>query len=362
MHLLCTADGRLRHFSSPRSLPPGERYAILSHVWSDDGEQSFQELKALIESGGSLRKASAKVREFCRFARSQGYHWVWIDSCCIDKTSSAELSEAINAMYRWYADAHVCYAYLADVSDQEDPRRVSSTFRRSKWFTRGWTLQELIAPRFLVFLSKTWTVIGTKSSLARTIEEVTGVDRDVLTFAKPLEAVSVARRMSWAAGRQTSRLEDEAYSLMGIFGVYMPTIYGEGYNAFVRLQEEILRHISDQSLFVWGEESTSLTPLILSPRPPPKGFPAHDLSSRNALEILQTPLIFGQCHTTNWRRGWELSSFRCLDTRIQVMASARNYPSLGFPLALRLPEGYTWLSWLAKTTTDVSWPSFCARG
>ncbi|KAJ8489198.1 hypothetical protein ONZ51_g3071 [Trametes cubensis] len=254
MFFLRTEDGTLHRFADPRSLPKGERYAILSHVWAKGGEQTFQELEALISSGAGLAQASKKVREFCRFAKGEGYRWVWIDSCCIDKTSSAELSEAINAMYAWYADAHVCYAYLADVPDvpdvpdDEDPYMPHSRFRRSRWFTRGWTLQELIAPRSLVFLSRKWTIIGTKAGLADVIEEVTGVDRDVLTLKRALQDVSVARRMSWAADRETTRLEDEAYSLMGIFGVYMPTIYGEGSNAFVRLQEEILRHIPDQSL------------------------------------------------------------------------------------------------------------------
>ncbi|KAI0334531.1 HET-domain-containing protein [Cubamyces sp. BRFM 1775] len=251
MFFLRTDDGTLHRFADPRALPKGEHYAILSHVWAKDGEQTFQELEALIASGAGLANASAKIREFCRFAKGEGYHWVWIDSCCIDKTSSAELSEAINAMFAWYADAHVCYAYLADVPDDEDPCEPRSRFRRSRWFTRGWTLQELIAPRSLIFLSQRWTIIGTKAGLADTIEQVTGVDRDVLTLKKALHDVSVARRMSWAADRQTTRLEDEAYSLMGIFGVYMPTIYGEGSNAFIRLQEEILRHIPDQSLFVW---------------------------------------------------------------------------------------------------------------
>ncbi|KAI0372721.1 hypothetical protein BV20DRAFT_1119713 [Pilatotrama ljubarskyi] len=155
-------------------------------------------------------------------------------------------------MYRWYGDAHVCYAYLADVSDVEEPRGASCSFRRSKWFTRRWTLQGPIAPRFVVFLSKTWTVIGTKLSLTRTIEEVTGVDRDVLTYAKLLEAFSVARRMSWVAGRQTSRFEDEAYSLMGIFGVYMPTIYEEGHNAFVLLEDSSASGLHDQALSGWS--------------------------------------------------------------------------------------------------------------
>ena len=245
MWLLHTRTCRLAWFNGPWSSPP---YAILSHLWSPNGEQTFRDVEVLRGFCG----ASRKIRACCTFARRQGYSWVWIDSCCINKESSAELSEAINSMYPWYADAHVCYAYLDDVSDDEDPRAPGSGFRRSRWFTRGWTLQELIAPMALVFLSREWRVVGTKSGLADVIEEVTGVESDVLMHRRPLEQISVARRMSWAAHRRTTRLEDAAYCMMGLFNVNMPTIYGEGRFAFVRLQEEILKHIPDQSIFAWG--------------------------------------------------------------------------------------------------------------
>ncbi|KAI9066975.1 HET-domain-containing protein [Trametes sanguinea] len=267
MWLLDTQDGTFRHIDRPRE----HRYAILSHCWQATGEQSYQDLVAIQASakkkrswlgrytpltrnasGSVLTKASAKVRECCELARKHGYRSLWIDSCCIDKTSSTELSEAINTMYEWYAAADMCFAYLEDVSDDHDPRLKDSKFRRSRWFTRGWTLQELIAPAVVMFFSKEWRPLGTKASLADLVEEITGIDRAVLTHEKPLDSASVARRMSWAAKRQTTREEDKAYSLMGIFGVNMPTIYGEGGNAFVRLQEEILKHVPDQSIFAWG--------------------------------------------------------------------------------------------------------------
>ncbi len=269
MWLLDTEDGSFRWVDRPREY----RYAILSHVWRRAGEQTFQDLKTLQSGAEQARKglkrrvlktlgskppqsvlsqASDKIRGCCALARKHGYRWVWIDSCCIDKTSSSELSEAINSMYEWYAAADVCFALLDDVGDDHDPRLKDSQFRRSRWFTRGWTLQELIAPTVLVFFSKNWRLLGTKEGLADLVEEITGVDRAVLRHELAVDAVSVARRMSWAAKRQTTREEDRAYSLMGIFGVSMPTIYGEGQNAFVRLQEEILKHVPDQSIFVWG--------------------------------------------------------------------------------------------------------------
>ncbi|KAI0645327.1 heterokaryon incompatibility protein-domain-containing protein, partial [Trametes meyenii] len=268
MWLLSTHRAEFKYFRSAEEVDGG--YAILSHVWQDD-EQSFEDLRALQElcSPGAAKRthsrpsprdlACAKIRECCRLAEADGYRWVWIDTCCIDKRSSAELSEAINAMFAWYAHAHVCYAYLHDVPlahgrvarRDGDLAAPSSTFRTSVWFTRGWTLQELIAPRSVVFVSREWAHLGTKAAWAALLEEITGVDRDVLAFRRRLSSVGVAQRMAWAARRRTRRKEDEAYALMGIFGVHMPTVYGEGSRAFGRLQEEIMRLYPDQSLFAW---------------------------------------------------------------------------------------------------------------
>ncbi|KAM5533210.1 hypothetical protein V8D89_013166 [Ganoderma adspersum] len=205
-------------------------------------------------SGASLgydSRLSRKVRDACAFARRHGHRYLWIDSCCIDKTSSSELSESINSMFQWYAGAAVCYTFLADVPSGEGPDADGSRFRLSRWFTRGWTLQELVAPSELLFLSSDWEVIGSKRELATLVETVSGVDREALLREKPLNKFSVAQRFSWAAQRQTTRIEDRAYSLLGIFGINMPTLYGEGEGALRRLQEEIMRRIPDQSLFAW---------------------------------------------------------------------------------------------------------------
>ena len=193
---------------------------------------------------------SDKIRKCCIFAEKEGFEWLWIDTCCIDKSSSAELSEAINSMYAWYAAADICYVYMHDVEDVHPSR--DESFSRSVWFTRGWTLQELIAPHHVVFLSQEWHTLGTKQTLAHLIEDVSGVDYNVLLRSIDLSQISIARRMSWAAKRSTTREEDRAYSLMGIFNVYMPTIYGEGSRAFERLQLEILKRSPDQSILAWG--------------------------------------------------------------------------------------------------------------
>ncbi|KAI0468214.1 heterokaryon incompatibility protein-domain-containing protein [Xylaria cf. heliscus] len=216
-------------------------YAILSHTW---GEEECTLRDMMLRTGVELRKGYAKIRFCCEQAVRDGLSWAWVDTCCIDQTSTAELSEAINSMFRWYSNAKICYAYLADVTDQ-------TGFAFSRWFRRGWTLQELIAPKVVQFYSSDWTFLGSKSELECLIQKITGIDGRVLstgTFGQ----VCVAKRMSWAAKRDTTRVEDEAYSLMGLFGVNMPLIYGEGKKAFLRLQQEIMRVTDDQSLFAWG--------------------------------------------------------------------------------------------------------------
>jgi hypothetical protein len=199
---------------------------------------------------GSIEKNAGyhKIQRSSLIAARDGLSHIWIDTCCIDKSSSAELSESINAMYRYYANAEICYAYLADIPF-ENPMREEGGFAASRWFTRGWTLQELIAPRRLVFLSTDWRDIGTKEILAWDISRITGVGQNVLANSDYLQEVSVAKRMSWASKRETTREEDIAYCMLGIFDVNMPLLYSEGRKAFLQLQEEIMKNSTDQSLF-----------------------------------------------------------------------------------------------------------------
>jgi hypothetical protein len=184
-------------------------------------------------------------------------------SCCIDKTSSAELSEAINSMFRWYKNAAVCYVYLSDVSRSDD---LTPSMSKSRWFTRGWTLQELLAPSVIVFYSAEWQHLGTKSQLSRLLLTITFIEEEYLR-GKDLQLASVAKRMSWSSRRNTSRIEDIAYCLLGIFDIHMPLIYGEGKKAFQRLQGEILKATPhDHTLYAWGttiEWDSSSLPLSL---------------------------------------------------------------------------------------------------
>ena len=253
MWLLSTNRAELHYFSSADAVLDG--YAILSHTWQGQ-EQSYREvldIGARCNADGTNPRdfVCAKIHRSCVLAESHGFLWLWVDSCCIEKNSSTELSEAINSMFRWYAQAEVCYAYLADVPSGHDLSANDSAFRTSRWHTRGWTLQELIAPAIVIFVSGDWQVLGTKAKLAPLLEDVTGIDRRVLTRDVRLSSCSVSVRMCWASRRSTTRIEDQAYCLLGLFGVSMPTIYGEGKRAFLRLQYEILRHSSDISLFAW---------------------------------------------------------------------------------------------------------------
>ena len=206
------------------------------------------------------RPGYKKIVDTCEQAKQDGYEWVWVDTCCIDKRSSAELSEAINSMYRWYGNAKVCYAYLHDVDGSSFPtEKNDSKYQKSdgwpEWFSRGWTLQEMIAPRNLRFFNKDWQPIGNKEMLTETLERITGVPEHILADGLEGNRPCVAQIISWAANRTTTRVEDRAYSLMGLLDVNMQMLYGEGKKAFHRLQLEIIRSSNDQSIFTWGHES-----------------------------------------------------------------------------------------------------------
>ncbi|KAF4331713.1 het-domain protein [Fusarium beomiforme] len=217
-------------------------YAILSHTWGS-AEVTF---KDLMDARGEDKPGYDKIRFCGKQALRDGLQYFWVDTCCIDKSSSAELQEAINCMYRWYRSAAKCYVYLADVSeptvhsnDAFSRQPWMPAFRNSRWFTRGWTLQELIAPASVEFFSREGTKLGNKNSLEKAICETTGIPSNALR-GSPLSNFSSSQRLSWIEKRNTTKAEDKAYSLLGIFDVQMPLLYGEGREkAFRRLQEEI---------------------------------------------------------------------------------------------------------------------------
>jgi len=257
MRLLHTSDLVVRDVMEP-SPPP---FAILSHTW-DEAELSFQDLNS---AHFQSKVGFAKIQESCKIAAVQ-YRWIWIDTCCIDKSSSAELSEAINSMYRWYAESEICYVYLADF---EEDRASLEGLQKCRWFKRGWTLQELLAPSKVIFFNKNWAPLGNKLELADSISAITGIPVKVLQGSSPLHC-NVAQRLSWAADRETTRSEDIAYCLLGLFDVQMVPLYGEGpTKAFLRLQEEILKYWKDHTIFIWtsSHEPRNLGLLAMSPKP-----------------------------------------------------------------------------------------------
>ncbi|KAL4067442.1 heterokaryon incompatibility protein-domain-containing protein [Scleroderma yunnanense] len=236
-------------------------YAILSHRWIEQ-EVNYEEMVNLAAMEDKERdeirqcKGYQKILDSCGQAKRDGYEWLWVDACCIDKRSSAELSEAINSMYRWYENSSVCYAYLHDVPGSSlpttsDKKRYPHSNGWPEWFSRGWTLQEMIAPNNVQFFSRDWQCIGDKRSLAHALTGITAVPQHILTNGLSSNRPCVAQIMSWAANRTTTRVEDKAYSLMGLLDVNMPMLYGEGKKAFHRLQLEIIRASNDHSVFAW---------------------------------------------------------------------------------------------------------------
>ena len=251
MRLIDTSTYELLEFN-PGMIPP---YAILSHTWGDD-EYLFG------DRNNPFRRESAgfnKIAGCCALAARHGYEYLWVDTCCIDKTSSAELTESINSMYNWYQDSHICYVYLADFDLEKAQHEYGDSFRESRWFRRGWTLQELLAPKHVVFYDAEWMEIGSKSVLQSLLSNICRISTRHLFY--PKEA-SVAAKMSWASRRQTTRLEDVAYSLLGLFEINMPLIYGEGRNAFFRLQREIIQSSSDESIFAWTDRGLHYSGLL----------------------------------------------------------------------------------------------------
>jgi hypothetical protein len=237
-------------FSLKNDLTDNERlkYAILSHTWNKDNDEevTFEDLVKGTRSG----KIGYKKISFCvKQAIRDGIQYIWVDTCCINKSNNGvELQHAINSMFRWYRNAEKCYVYLEDVPDPEIDAGGQShqtpwelSLRTSRWFTRGWTLQELIAPEVAEFFSKDWHSLGSKATLERQISEITHIPVQALR-GSCLDGFSVIERISWGEKRQTKYEEDQVYSLLGICGVYMPLNYGEGKEyAFQRLHDEIQR-------------------------------------------------------------------------------------------------------------------------
>ncbi|KAK4907126.1 hypothetical protein LTR49_023821 [Elasticomyces elasticus] len=270
MRLIHTRDYTRKRFGSPPA-----KYAVLSHRWyADEKEVDYQKFSSEdLTDKTQETDGLNKIRNACIKADEAELDWLWIDSCCIDKTSSTELNESLRSMFRWYRQATICLTYLADVKVSES---LPTTFRllkpvkrdddsirtNSEWFERGWTLQELLAPTHMMFYDKQWKKIGTKKDLVEDLEKITSISESYILNPDTIRAASVAMKLSWARDRMTTQEEDRVYSMIGIFDVSLLVDYGEGEaTAFRRLQESILHDSRDESIFAW----TSLTSNMMQP-------------------------------------------------------------------------------------------------
>lgn len=265
MRLLNVHTLHFQEFSCSDAPP----YAIASHRWGSEETtlKSFQK-KRYVDGAGHQ-----KVERFCKMVilmnkevqtsaawKAMGYHldcdWIWIDTACINKTDSVELSESINSMFEYYRRAAVCYVYLPDVRSTGDHQGAMLDFMQSTWFTRGWTLQELLAPGIVVFLTREWEVLGHKcdhdkrlcslvcrafgKQLDLVVSRITNIPLSVIRDYGAAKSLSVDQRLTWVQRRVTTRPEDRAYCLLGICEVFLVPIYGEGGHAWTRLQAAIL--------------------------------------------------------------------------------------------------------------------------
>lgn len=244
-------DGEIVFRESTSSNAPA--YAILSHTWGKE-EVVFQDMEVNADMSKTMNKAGWGKIQFCaKQAAADGLRYFWVDTCCIDKRNAVELGAAINSMFRWYQNATRCYVYLSDVSKSDtgvDGQPVwEKAFRESLWFTRGWTLQELIAPRVVDFFSSEGERLGSKLSLESKIHEITGIEKNALR-GDVLSNFSIRERKSWAKYRKTTIEEDAVYCLIGIFDVSMVLNYGESRDQAFRRLEENIHKLNKGMLFV----------------------------------------------------------------------------------------------------------------
>lgn len=245
MRLIDVEGLELQYFDDA-DLPP---YAILSHTWAIDSNDEVTSQEFHDPAIRSSKPGFDKITQCCRLAQEQGWKYVWIDTCCIDKQNIAELQTAINSMYAWYKQSQVCYAFLADREDD---------LADCRWFTRGWTLQELLAPpriEFYDYRPGSAKLIDMAKyppeELVGQISGITGIAECYLDGTRSVYEASVAERMSWVSRRRTTLIEDMAYCLLGLFNVSLPMLYGVGWSAFRRLQETIIAQSDDDSIFAW---------------------------------------------------------------------------------------------------------------
>ncbi|KAK6069091.1 HET domain containing protein [Seiridium cupressi] len=339
MRLLNAESYRLEEFVGA-NIPP---YAILSHTW-EDGEVLYEVISDL--ETARTRDGFWKIERCCAEALNDGWEWVWIDTCCIDKSSSAELSEAINSMFHWYKHAMVCYAYLSDIDSRQNLEArledMAAHLARSspasplpcRWFYRSWTLQELIAPRRVQFFGKEWAYLGSKNDLKPLLSKATGIDPSILSHALSLHEKPAGDKMRWAAYRQATRVEDLSYSLLGLFDVNMPLLYGEGRKAFYRLQEHILTATDGHTLLSFG-----LSPWAPD-RPVPRLTDVPGLIAQSPKDFRADPMVRRQANI-RWSQSGYVNNLQAGRPRLRIHLPVRKLTPRDIR-TLKLDRKYVW--------------------
>ncbi|KAK7439990.1 hypothetical protein VKT23_017243 [Stygiomarasmius scandens] len=246
--LIDTHSLKLVEFRENDTIPP---YAILSHTWGKKGELIIWDRRSWYSDDEEVvyaefikprketfsKSGYRKIQGACQQACQDGIRYIWVDTCCIEQGNHEDVAANITSMHAYYQNAEICYAYLADIKEREDMFGDRDLWGfRTGWFGRGWTLQELLAPRTVVFFNKHWQRIGDKYNLRDDISHITTIPPIVLSGELSIQDVDVLTRMSWAVGRLTTKPQDEAYCLQGLLGVLVKPDYDESsYASFNRL-------------------------------------------------------------------------------------------------------------------------------
>lgn len=280
------------------------RYVVASHRWAVGSEATIDDVRY---KRNTERSGYKKVEGFARYVRQHinNVEWLWIDTCCVNQESSQEVTEAVNSMFAWYRAAELCIAYLADVVDTEN----TNEFKNSSWFRRGWTLQELLAPPLVVFLSHDWELIGRKGkhgwsrsaiwdrdclSLEPDIAHITKIPELVLRDYAKSKGLSTEDKLAWISARETTREEDMSYSLFGIFSVTMPVIYGEGADS---ARQRLLRKI-----YKTTQQGDNFNRKVVNWLSPPDPWTNH-ASARRRHENSTGSWLLESDHYQRWKAG-----------------------------------------------------------
>ncbi|KAG2136886.1 hypothetical protein BD769DRAFT_1664433 [Suillus cothurnatus] len=256
------------------------RYVMLSHRWGKN-EPLLHDIQGSVVYKLKAAGGLVKLQSFCKLARHAGYHWAWVDTCCIDQNNHVELQKSLTSTFAWYHHSALTVVYLSDVP----PSAKSGALAKSEWNTRGWTVPEFLAPKAVLFYQQDWTLYLDDHSpnhkesvkIMDELEDATGIDAHALVAFQP-GMKDARQKLQWVSTRVTTVPEDIAYSLFGIFGIHLPILYGENaQNALRRLLQEIVARSGDITPLDWvgqpSEFNSCLPAHISSYAAPPRALP-----------------------------------------------------------------------------------------